>query len=142
MGLLKLIRDFRAPTDEATAAELRRQLGQLEQNVSDMGDRLAKGAMQRLAKQEDSPARDNHIVLAPGQFQQFDTRAGDISTTLAKPTAADAGTFIVVIDLGGGASNLFLRAASGCTVDETDHVLMLAFASLLFCDGENYWRLI
>lgn len=142
MSALKRIRDFKAPKDEASAAELRRQLGQLESNVSDMGDAMTKVSMGKLTRALAGIVRDDTCVLSPGQFQLFDTSAADVSTTLAKPTAADAGTFLVAINMPGSANDLNLLAAAGCTIDGAASASVVTSGNaLVFCDGENYWAL-
>ncbi len=142
MSALKRIRDFKAPTDDPRSEVLRRQLIQLESNVSDMGDAMDKATMARLERTGPRIVRDDSCVLYPGQFQLFDTSITNVSTTLAKPTPADAGTFIVVVNLPGSTSNLYVRAAAGCTIDGIDHVtIVTAGNGLVFCDGENYWKL-
>lgn len=138
---LKKIRDFRAPNDAATANELRRQLGELEQNVSNMGDGIALAAMQRLARRSDTQT-EKALTVAPGQFQAVDTRLGTISVGLAKPTAAQAGTFIVLVDIGGGAGSIYIQG-QGCKYENAAAAFLTVttFAALIFCDGVNYWKL-
>lgn len=144
MSALKKIRDFRAPKDDATADELRRQLVQLESNISDMGDVMTQAAMQRLtvAKTTIGTKTTVGLMVAPGQFQAVDTRTGTVPVALAKPSGADAGAFVVLIDLGGSAGSLFVQG-QGCKIDNVSTKILIAttYAILLFCDGSNYWRL-
>ncbi len=144
MSELKKIRDFKAPKDDATADELRRQLVQFESNVSDMGDTMTQAAMQRLtvAKTAIGTKTTVGLIVAPGQSQAVDTRTGTVPVALAKPTAADAGTFIVLIDLGGSAGSLFVQG-QGCKIENAASAILTAasYAILIFCDGSNYWRL-
>lgn len=138
MGLLKRIRDFRAPTDEATAAELRRQLGQLEQNISDMGAALAAAAMRRLevAFRE---ARSNVVVVAPGQSVGIVSTVASVQ--LARPTAADAGKFLAVCKGAGAASNTNLLAPAGSSINGAAlfTIATSGLLQLVYCDGANYW---
>jgi hypothetical protein len=143
VSALKKIGDFTAPKDEATGAELRRQLRAFQGNVDDMGDTLKKSAMAKLERNGPGIVRDDSCVLYPGQFQLFDTSVTNVSAGLAKPTSAGAGTFIVAINLPGSTSNLYLRAEAGCLIDGTDHVtIVTAGNALVFCDGENYWSFV
>ncbi|HEY6924407.1 MAG TPA: hypothetical protein VI653_13130 [Steroidobacteraceae bacterium] len=140
MSALKRIRDFKAPKDDASAEELRRQLVQFEQNVSDMGDAQAKSAMPRLVRTSPKIIHDDSCVMAPGQFQLFDTSVTNVSTTFATPQPGDAGKFSFVINLPGSTSNLYLRAPAGRTIDGADHAtIVTAGNALIFCDGVNYW---
>lgn len=143
MSDLKRIRDFKAPKDEASANELRRQLGQFEGNVSDMGDELRSFALGRLAANLPNTTGTRGPVIAPGQFHFGDTRAGTISIALAKPRGKDAGTFIVLIDLGGSAGSFSVRGLD-CKYENVTTATILTvttFAALIFCDGANYWRI-
>lgn len=142
MSELRRAGDFVAPKDPASGEELRRQLKQFGNAVAEMGDRIKSLAMQRLKPSVEDEVRADGVTLLPGQFQWFDTTAGAISATLPKPTSADAGTFIVAIDYGNGASNLYLRAAAGCTVNLLDHITVLGYCSVVFCDGRNYWKVV
>lgn len=140
MSALKRIRDFKSPKDDASAEELRRQLVQFEQNVSDMGDAQAKSAMPRLARTSPKIIHDDSCVMAPGQFQLFDTSVTNVSTTFATPQPGDAGKFSFVINLPGSTSNLYLRAPAGRTINGLDHAtIATAGNALVFCDGVNYW---
>ncbi len=142
MSALKRIRDFKAPENPATAVELRRQIGQFEGNVSDMGDAIQHFGMRRLERNGPNIVRDDSCVLYPGQFQLFDSSLANVSAGLAKPTAADSGKFTVAVNMPGSTSNLYLRAEAGCLIDGTDHVtIVTAGNALIFCDGENYWKL-
>ncbi len=142
MGALKKVGDFTAPKDEATGLELRRQLKSFQANVSDMGDALQASALQRLTAGTNAQTSTS-MVLAPGQFQLADTRLGTINVGLAKPTAAQAGTFIVLIDLGGSAGSFSIRA-QGCKFDNVTTATVLAavrYTLMIFCDGTDYWSL-
>jgi hypothetical protein len=141
MSTLKRIRDFKPAKDDASADELRRQLGQFESNVSDMGDTLQLAAMQRLSVAKNRQTSTS-MVVAPGQFQLADTRLGTINVGLAKPTAAQAGTFIVLVDLGGAAGSFSVRGQD-CKYQSVTTAVVLTvttFAALIFCDGSDYWR--
>lgn len=142
MSALKKVGDFTAPKDEASGLELRRQLKTFQGNVSDMGDALKGAALQRLTAGKNEQASLG-MVLSPGQFQFADTSLGTINVGLAKPTAAQAGTFIVLIDLGGSAG-AFSVLPQGCkfeNVTTATPVTVASFAAMIFCDGVDYWRL-
>lgn len=140
MSALKRIRDFKAPKDDASAEELRRQLVQFEQSVSDMGDAMQQTGMPRLVRTGPRIIHDDSCVMAPGQFQLFDTSVTNVSTTFATPQPGDAGKFSFVINMPGSTSNLYLRAPAGRTINGTDHAtIVTAGNALIFCDGVNYW---
>lgn len=142
MSILKRIGDFTAPKDEATGFELRRQLKAFQGNASDMGDAIKLAAMQRLAVGPNAQTSTG-MVIAPGQFQLADTRLGTINVGLAKPTAAQAGTFIVLVDIGGAAGSFSVRG-QGCKyqgVTTPVFLTVVSYAALIFCDGVDYWRL-
>jgi hypothetical protein len=142
MSALKKIGDFTAPKDEATGLELRRQLKSFQGNVSDMGDALQAAALQRLTAGKNEQTSLG-MVISPGQFQFADTSLGTVNVGLAKPTAAQAGTFIVLIDLGGSAG-AFSVLPQGCKFENATTataVTVASFAAMIFCDGVDYWRL-
>jgi hypothetical protein len=142
MSLLKRIGDFTAPKDEATGLELRRQLKTFQANVSDMGDAVQQLNMQRLTEGANS-LTSTSLTVAPGQFQLADTRLGTINVGLAKPTAAQAGTFIVLVDIGGSAGS-FSVTGQGCKYEGVTTPVSLTvatYSALIFCDGVDYWRL-
>lgn len=138
MGLLKLIRDYRAPVDAAAALDLRRQLGQLEQNVSGMGDAIVLAAMQRLQVKATEESGDA-LTVAPGQS------LGIVSTVarvqLAAPRPADAGKFLAICKGAGAASNTDLLAPSGSSINGATLFTVTASGvlQLVYCDGVNYW---
>lgn len=138
MSDLKRIRDFKAPKDEASADELRRQLGQFEQNVSDMGDAILAVTMAPLSPVE-RDGRTDGLTVAPEQS------LGIISTVtrvqLAKPSAADAGKFLVICKGGGAASNTLVIAPAGSKINDTATFLITTSYTMLlvYCDGVNYW---
>ena len=143
MSSLKRIRDFKAPKDEASQEDLRRQLVAFESNVSDMGNAITQAAQQRLSAGSLPVGTSSAagLVVAPGQFQTIDTRPGVVRIGLAKPARKDAGTFVVLIDIGGGANNMNVRC-DGCLFDSAVSVVFaVTFAALIFCDGTNYWRI-
>jgi hypothetical protein len=143
MSELKRIRDFKSAKDDVSADELRRQLGQFEGNVSDMGDALKLGAMARLAAKLPDTTGMRGPVISPGQFHFADTRAGTVSLALAKPASNDAGTLIVLIDLGGSAGS-FSVSGLDCKFENltTATVFNVAtWAAMIFCDGVDYWRI-
>jgi hypothetical protein len=142
MGELKRIRDFKAPKDAASQDELRRQLGQFEGNVSDMGDALRQAALAKLTANLPNTTGTRGPVLSPGQFHFGDTRKGTISIALATPSGKDAGTFIVLIDLGGSAGAFYVQALD-CKYENaaTGTLTVSTYAALIFCDGTNYWRI-
>lgn len=121
------------------ANELAQQLAKLEQNVSDMGDSILGVASQRLVAHTDKEYTGEDLVVAPGQFQIFDTRApADIDVALQKPKAADAGTLIVLLDIGGGTGALRIRTPDSY-INDAQVKLSTAYMRLIFCDGEGYW---
>lgn len=138
MSALKRIRDFKAPKDETTAVELRRQLGQFESNVSDMGDAIAANAMAPLEVTE-REGRTDALTVAPGQS------LGIVSTVarvqLATPRASDAGKFLAVCKGAGAASNTDLMAPAGSLINgaSTFTIATSGMLQLVFCDGANYW---
>lgn len=143
MGTLKRVADFTAPKDEATGIELRRQLKAFEGNVSDMGDGLKLGALAKLAAKLPNTTGTRAPVISPGQFHFADTRAGTVSLGLAKPAGGDAGTFIILIDIGGSAGS-FLVQGLGCKYENATAPTILVvttYAALIFCDGTDYWRI-
>lgn len=143
MGTLRRIRDFKAAKDETSAEELRLQLGKFENNVSDMGDRLAQDSQQRLTtgRVAIGTSATAGLVVSPGQSQTVDTRNGVVNVGLSKPSGKDSGKFIVLIDIGGGANNMNVQG-NGCTFDAVSvSIFAITFAALIFCDGVNYWRI-
>lgn len=142
MSELKRLRDFKAAKDDASAEELRRQLVTFEGNVSDMGDRLKKLSMQRLSAAPGTVGIGKQVI-APGQFQVVDTRLGTIPISLAKPTSADSGTFVMLIDIGGSAGSIRVQC-DRCTLDlQASSIITAAnFTVQIFCDGSNYWRVL
>lgn len=145
MSDLRRIRDFKAPKDDASADELRRQLVQLETNISDMADTMNQAALQRLARGRVSTGTATTVGLfvSPGQFQFVDTRTGTVPLGLAKPSSGDAGTFVTLIDLGGAAGSVSVQG-QGCKYENSTGATVLTvatWAALIFCDGTDYWRI-
>lgn len=138
MGLLKLIRDFRAPVDAATAAELRRQLGQLEQNVSDMGDALSSAAMQPLSVIEQD-GRSNALTVGPGQSLGIASAVARVQLT--RPTVADAGKFLAICRGAGAGPAVVVQAPARSTINGAASFSFAATGvlRLIYCDGVNYW---
>lgn len=138
MGLLKRIRDFRAAVDAPTAEELRRQLGQFEQNVSDLGDAIMAAAMQRLEIKE-RDGRTNKLTVGPGQ--SLGIAATVTQVQLATPTAADSGKFLVICKGAGAVTNTFVNAPAGSLINGASSytIATSGVLRLLFCDGTNYW---
>jgi hypothetical protein len=128
---LRRVRDFR--TDNP--ADLKRQLGALEDNVSAMGGHLLASLQPVLMSRGTSRAA---VALAPGQFVSVDTVAGDVGVLLDAPTPAFAGKWALLIKLDA-ANAVNLTTQSG-TIDAGAAVAITAAgAHLLFCDGSNYW---
>lgn len=138
MGDLKRIRDFRAPVDAATAAELRRQLGQFEDNVSDMGDALKQAAMQPLAIRA-RDGRTNSLSVAPGQSLGIASTVARVQ--LERPRPVDAGKFLAVCKGAGAASNTDLMAPAGTLINGAALFTIVTSGrlQLVYCDGVNYW---
>jgi hypothetical protein len=138
MSALKLIRDFKAPKDEATANELRRQLGQFESNISDMGDAIVAGAMAPLEVTE-RDGRTDLLTVGPGQSLGIVNTVSRVQ--LAKPRAEDAGKFLVICKGGGSATNTQVLAPAGSKINDSPTFLITTsyMMLLVYCDGINYW---
>lgn len=137
---LARIRDFKAPTDAATAAELRRQLGEFEANVASMGDEIAKPTMPRLSV-ADRDRRSSGLLLAPGQAAGIVTASGDTYVSLSKPQPGDEGKFVYLWS-PNQLNHIFVNVAAGSKINGVDQsVFNMAarFTILIFCDGIGYW---
>lgn len=135
MGLRR-IRTFRVPGDPTLANELAGQLAKFEENVDAMGRELLSA--HRLVALGVSENAKGGVVVAPGQFQVFDSRAAAVPITLQKPTAADSGKWLVLADRGGGANDLDLTGQD-CLINAAATFTSTVFLRVLFCDGTDYW---
>jgi hypothetical protein len=135
---LRRIRSFRVPGDPVVANELAQQLSRLEENVSAMGGELTAMAMPKLAlRSSEQKAQD--LIIAPGQFQIYDTRPGtDIRVGLQKPVPGDRGLLVMLLDFGGGVGALSISAPDSYINDSTVKT-STDYMRLLFCDGAGYW---
>lgn len=135
---MKRIRDFRAPVDEATATELRRQLGALESNVVDETQDI-RNSYQRVRKVTKRAARPaDTLVVAPGEAVGFDTSTGDCNVTLARPEAKYAGQSVIIYKRSP--LNFVNAQAANSTITGA---AVFPFGNAgryeIFCDGVEYW---
>lgn len=134
---LKRSRDFALANTEAGAAELRRQLVELESNVASYAGTLAQSFAEPLTV-ADREGRGNTLSLAPGYALGVSTTVTQVR--LAQPRAADAGRFALLFV--GGAATIALLASTGSLVNGAasySWAPATAKALLLFCDGVAYW---
>jgi hypothetical protein len=135
---MKRIRDFKSPTDPAKADELRRQLVQFEQNVSDMGAQLEQAKMARLnVKVRISNAEG--LTVAPGQ--SIGIIAAVTRVQLEAPTAADEGKFLAICKGPGAPSNTTVYAPARTLINGAATYVITAngLLQLFYCDGVDYW---
>jgi hypothetical protein len=134
---MKRIRDFKAPIDAASAAELRRQLGQFEENVSDaLDERNAARHGHPVLNREARPSE--RIMLTPGQSCGFVTATGNCHATLAKPAAQYAGKSVVVYKRNA-ANFLILQADRSTITGAATYSIGNPGRYEVFCDGTEYW---
>lgn len=136
---LRRVRSFRVPGDPVVANELAQQLAKFEENVANMGEEFEKSKAARLTVNSVKDNRAGGVIVAPGQFQLFNTAAAvDITVTLQKPKPSDSGTFIALLDFAGGLGALVLRTPDSY-INDSQVLLSTKYMRLIFCDGEGYW---
>lgn len=135
---LRRIRSYRVPGPSAEAAQLAQQLAKAEENV-DQETRDIRAGFQARLKSIASEKQTSDLQIAPGQSASFDTSLGNVSVTLNKPTAADAGTFVALLKLFA-ANNLTALVPAGVTINRTTSATKATVGLLLiYCDGVEYW---
>jgi hypothetical protein len=135
---VKQLRDFTAPTDPRKADELRRQVLQLERNITDFAREVVVSFMQRLRVLR-RITNEEGVVVAPGQ--SVGITAGVTRVQLAAPGAVDAGKFLVVCQSPGIAVTTTVYAPAGSLISGVDTYVLPSNgrAYVFYCDGVDYW---
>ncbi len=118
------------------AADLQRDLAQLERNV----EQWTREAADRVVERFDvSAVVSATYTAAVGELVRYDTSGGAFVILLPSPSQVLAGRTIAYRNVGGSATNVTFDAPTG-NVDGTD-TLATAGSGLLVCDGEAWWSL-
>lgn len=135
---MKRIRDFKAPSDPAKADELRRQLVQFEDNISEMEARLEQAKMARLDVKTRISSEEG-LTIAPGQ--SVGIIAAVTRVQLTRPTFADRGKFSAICKGAGAPSNTDVFAGAGYLINgaATYTITANGLLQLFYCDGVDYW---
>ncbi len=135
---MKLQRDFKAPVEKAGATRLREQLVAFAGDVQNALIGVLSVTLRRL-RVAARISNTEGLTVAPGE--SIGIIAAVTRVQLAVPSAANAGTFLVICQFPGVAVTTTVYAPEGSLINgAATYVLPTnGRAYVVYCDGVDYW---